>query len=123
MYYLVGEVNVWGVIDNYFTKDNKNFFFDDKGQKPLNKEDLENWALVLNSPWSGNNLKYETKMNPNYEIDGEDKTWKTTYSIVGYDSIRAEVIGYGKDEKESLENCINLFKYLQETYNKDDECF
>lgn len=123
MYFLVGEVDFWGNVDNYFTKDNKNFFFDDKGEKSLDKEELEVWALVINSEWSSNNLKYETKMNPNYEIEGEDKTWKTTYSIVGYDSIRAEVIGYGKDEKESLKNCINLFKYLQETYNKDDECF
>lgn len=90
----------------------------------LFKDDLKNWAVWLNSPWSQAHEHYEISVNCKdayTEMDENDPTWKCEYSIVGYELFSASVIGYGNTEIEALEDCIGHFKYLQEKYNPEGE--
>lgn len=124
---LVGRLDfdVVGKQEYYYSNDNIHFYKDMDGNVPLSKEELENWAVWINSEWSQDDLSYKTKLNCK---DGytemnvpENKTWKTAYSIVGYEGVYSDIIGYGSDEIESLMNCMKLFDYLQKEYNQEDK--
>lgn len=100
------------------------FYSDEAGTVPVPVSDLEIWAVLINSPWSQADERYEIKcncINAYIPMDKEEPTWKCTYSIMGYDCLTAEVIGYGDTEEEALNDCKQLFVYLQEHYNADGE--
>ena len=94
---LVGKLDVYVKDELYYTNDNKNFYFDEKAEKKLNKDDLEAWATCANSPWSQAHLKYKTCLNCESAYKEmnvpKDKEWKTIYSVIGYDGIYSEEIG------------------------------
>lgn len=91
---------------------------------PATDKDLEDLAVWINSPWSQIHEKYEIKLNCKdayTEMDPNEPAWRCEYSITGYEGIQASVFGYGNTEVEALHDCVCLFKYLQKTYNPDDE--
>lgn len=108
--------------DTYYT-DNFVSFYNEKDEE-LTKDDIEMWAIWINSPWSQVHEKYELKCNCKdayTQMDKNEPYWKCEYSIVAYDGISASVIGYGNTEIESLESCKSHFQMLQEKYNKENE--
>ena len=106
----------------YYTDDFISFY--KENDEELTKEDMEEWAVWINSPWSQVHEKYEIKCNCKdayTQMDTNEPVWKCKYSIVGYDGISASVIGYGNTEFEALKSCKDHFKMLQEKYNKENE--
>lgn len=120
----VGTFDLGFETETYFySEDNKVFYSDEKGETASENKELEAWALISNSPWSQVNENYVIKVNckDGYTaIPETEPTWKCTYTVVGYEGMWAEVTGYGNTEEEALKSCKELFKYIQETYNKDD---
>lgn len=111
---------------DFYSEDNKVFYSDESGKEYSEDKELEAWAFILNSPWSQVNENYVIKVNckDGYTAVPEtEPTWKCTYTVVGYEGIWAEVIGYGNTEEEALKACKDLFKYIQETYNEENERF
>ena len=110
--------------EEYFSEDGISFFFDKEKQKPLSIKHIENWAVMINSPWSQSDESYEIKVNckDGYtKMDPNDPVWVCEYSIVGYDCLTASVLGYGNTPQEALSNCTDLFSSLQREYNKEDK--
>lgn len=108
----------------YYTDDFKTFY--QENDKELTSEDLEEWALTLNSPWSQADERYEIEVNCKNAytpMDENDPIWRCEYSIVGYDCISASVFGYGNTEAEALTDCTKHFQMLQSKYNPEDESF
>ena len=107
--------------------DNEKIFYLDKECKTIaSNRELENWALVLNSPWSQAHEFYTIKLNCKdayTEMNKEEPTWKCIYNVIGYEGICGIVTGYGNSEEEALKDCKELFKYLQENFNKGDDSF
>ena len=94
----------------------------DEKMIPMSEDELNNYAVWLNSPWRQKDESYiiqcnckdaYTEMKPPY--------MKCTYTIIGYDGISASVVGYGDTEELALKDCLDRFKYLQENYNKDGD--
>lgn len=105
---------------SYYTDDFENFFYED--DKEVSEEDLKEWAVTLNSPWTDDCVCYQiTRYTPKSE--SEPLLWKCEYSVVGYDGITATVIGYGYTESFALGGCLKLFSHLQEKYNPEDDSF
>lgn len=106
----------------YYTDDFINFY--KENDEKLSKDDLEEWAVWINSPWSKVHEKYEIKCNCKdayTQADENEPIWKCEYSIIGYEGISASVIGYGNTEVEALKSCIEHFRMLQEKYNVKNE--
>lgn len=89
------------------------------------KEECEEFALWLNSPWSYTTENYKIEFNcVNNESSPSKKLpeYRCLYTIIGYEGITSIIIGYGNEPNIALEDCISKFNYIQELYNKDDEC-
>ena len=97
--------------ENSIQSDDFVHFFD-KEMQEIKREEIEKYAIILNSPWSDIEMKYETKAN---KFDGTK--WKTEYSVIGYDCITASICGYGNTPQGSMDDCVKLFEYIQKTYN------
>lgn len=102
------------------TGDRIGYFYEDGTEVP--DDVLRKWAIMLNSPWSVcddtftigyNGSRYAKDPHP---ADGYE--YKCKRKIEGYDESGGTCIGYGSTPKEALEDCISLFDYLQEMYNK-----
>lgn len=126
------KVGYWGYNNkdsNYYIKEtdeNKVFYLDEECTEVADSDDLNNWAVVINSPWSQKHLSYKIELNCESayeEMDENEPKWRCIYSITGYDMIEAEVIGYGNTEEEALKDCKELFEYIQKTFNPDDGSF
>lgn len=117
----------------YFNKENDFSYYTDnfetfykENDEELTNEDLEEWAITINSPWSQADEKYLIAVNCKNAytpLDENEPIWRCEYSIVGYDCISASVFGYGNTEAEALADCQNHFKMLQSKYNPEDESF
>ena len=114
--------------EEYYKRHNNiNLFYTDKdGKKAVGFDDMESWAVTLNSPWSITHEYYKIEINCKNAytaMDENEPFWRCIYTVIGYDGISAEVIGYGNTEEEALRDCKELFKYIQKNFNKDDESF
>ena len=108
--------------ENYYTDNFETFY--KENDEVLNNEDLEQWAVWINSPWSQAHESYERRCNCKdayTQMDENEPIWKCEYSIVGYDGISASVFGYGNTEAEALESCMKHFQMLQDKYNTENE--
>ena len=122
----VGVFNIHGHIYEFYTNDYKVFFHDEEGQRVVDIKQLQDWALIINSPWSQMNQQYNIRINCKdaYTAVPEDTLfWKCTYSVVGCDGILATVIGYGQNTKEAIDDCDKLFDFLQKKYNPENDSF
>lgn len=120
----VGVFDLLGHVYEFYTENNEIFYHDESGEKVADIEQLKDWALIINSPWSQANEQYVLKVNckDGYsEIPDGTPLWKCAYSIVGYDGMMAVVMGYGNNPKEALLDCQSFFEFLQKTYNPNDE--
>ena len=109
---------------SYYTNDYTEFF--DKEDNKLSNDNLEEWAVWINSPWSQNHEKYEILYNCKdayTKMDENEPIWKCVYSVIGYDGISASIIQYGNTQIEALENVQKFFQYLQDNYNASGENF
>lgn len=118
----VGTFHFLGVDEcKYYSSDNITFY--DESGNVLEKDEMEEWTVWVNSPWSMVHEGYDIRLNCKDAYSGiaeGDPEWKCIYSIIGYDGITASVIGYGNTVEEALHDCKELFSYLQKTYNPDD---
>lgn len=108
----------------YYTNDFKTFY--KENDEELTNEDLEEWAVTINSPWSQADEKYEISLNcksPYIPMDENEPMWRCRYCIIGYEFISASVFGYGNTEAEALVDCKDHFQMLQDKYNPEDESF
>jgi hypothetical protein len=105
-----------------YSSDNKHFY--DKNNRELNNEDLELWAVWVNSPWSSFHDNYDIGFNVDdaySNIHENEPKYRCEKHILGYEGVYASVIGYGETEEEALKNSKELFAYLQKEYNKENE--
>lgn len=109
----------------YYSDNFKNFYYDKEKTKPLNKNDLERWAICLNSPWSYMTETYEISFNCNDSLipKNGDERYKCEYIVIGYEGVESCVVGYGATEVNALNNCLNKYKYIQNEYNEKDISF
>lgn len=105
--------------EEYFSDDFVLFYKDKDKKEVVSKEELTNWAVWLNSPWSYETEEYTICFNcEKYNEPGKgDKRYKCEYHVTGYDGIESLLIGYGKDEISALNDCLEKMKYLQDNYN------
>ena len=97
---------------NIYSDDFINFY--DRNDKILNgEEELKNWAIWLNSPWSYDCFKYMIFLD-------SEKKWQCDYVVFGYDCVQSGIFSFGDTPQEALTNCQNNFKKLQEKYNPDN---
>lgn len=109
-----------------YSDDNKTFYSDEKGTILLENEVLENWSVISNSPWGQTDDSYVIKANciNNYtKIPETEPKWRCVYTVIGYEEVWSNIFGYGNTEEEALKDCKDLFKYLQENYNKENKRF
>lgn len=107
-----------------YTNDYRNFIFENN--EIVNKKELENWTICLNSPWSQIHETYKifyNCKNAYTEIDETEPFFICEKTVIGYDGITSVLKGYGFTEEEALQNCIKNYKYLQKKYNKNNESF
>ena len=108
--------------ESYYTNDFMTFC--KENDEVLNEDELEQWAVWINSPWSQAHERYEIKYNCKdayTQMDDNEPVWKCKYSIIEYDGISASVFGYANTELEALESCKNHFQMLQDKYNIENE--
>lgn len=108
--------------ENYYTDDFVIFY--KENDEELNNNDLIQWAVWINSPWSQAHKSYEIRCNGKdtyTQMDENEPAWECEYSIVGYDGISASVFGYGNTEVEALESCKSHFQMLQDKYNTESK--
>lgn len=119
---LVGEYLPLGEeqAEKYFSDGEK--FYDEAGNI-LTKEQMQEWALWLNSPWSFAHFYYEVHYNCKdaYTRPDDDAKWRCVLNVIGYDGITAILMAYGDTDIEALSRCKKMFEYLQKTYNPEDE--
>lgn len=123
---LIGKIEFGKHQKDITEQEGNEFVYTDEenNQFKMQTKDMEDWALLLNSPWSQNLFGYEIELNckDSYtEMRQEDPQWRCRYYTIGYDGITASCIGYGNTEEEALKNCKTLFEALQKEYNKNGE--
>ena len=101
---------------NYYSEDNKNFFLDEGKKNKMGSDDLNEWAVWINSPRSEMYEKYIIKRKF-MQKSGDEPEWNCHYSILGFNEVMASVIGYGETAEKALKDCKKLFDYLQEQFN------
>lgn len=109
--------------ENFYTNDYKVFYRNKEMSEQIEVVDVSDWAILLNSPWSQNDIKWTIKSNnesPYEAIKKSEPAFKCTYSIVGYDAIIAGFIGYGNTPEDAFTNCMVYYKHLESKYNKDN---
>lgn len=109
---LGGTLNIRD-IENFYTKDWVVFYSDntDIAEKQVSKNIIEDWALMLNSPWYEGHEKYIIQW------DKEVNQYKCKYEVIGYDYIVAELYAYATTPVDALNKCICLFESIQKKYN------
>lgn len=113
-------------IKYFYTEDFNVFYKDENKKHQLTNDDLKEWSIWLNSPWSQTNKSWIIKYNceSTYKtMSKNNPIFKCEYEIVGYDGISAGIRGYGNTQQEALQGCINHFNFLQSKYNKDNVSF
>lgn len=122
---VVGTFHYLGNKELYYM-DEHTFYYDSEFTKPVSLDNLEFWAVGLNSPWSQLNEKYIISVNCEdayHEVSDMQSLWKCEYQVRGYDNICSSIFGYGATEEEALIHCKSLFLLVQESYNKESESF
>lgn len=103
-----------------FEDDTAEYYYEDG--KRVEDDVLCRWAIMLNSPWSVCDDTFTIEYNGSgYAKDphpSDEYKYRCERKVEGYEDSGGTCIGYGSTPKESLEDCISLFDYLQEMYNK-----
>ena len=116
-----GEITLFDErLNEIFTNDFKSFVNADNEE--VNKEDLQEWAEWLNSPWTYSTKSYTIMHNCNHGVTRPDEEypWLCEYTAVGYEGVTTSIFGYGDSEITALENCIKNFELIQAKYNPDN---
>lgn len=106
--------------DNIFfkaSKENENTTLINDTLSLVSEDELYNYSLCLNSPWSITNeifkITYDNTMN----------SWKCTYLVLGCEGVYTEIYGYGETPDAALNDCNERYSLFQTKYNPDDESF
>lgn len=130
MYTLIGRFFDTIEWTNYYIKNNNNdnIFFKasnkddnitliDDALNLVSEDELYNYSVCLNSPWSITNviykIIYDTTLN----------CWKCIYSVLGCEGVYTEIYGYGKTLNDALNDCNERYSLFQTKYNPNDESF
>jgi hypothetical protein len=106
--------------ENYYTDDFKTFY--NENDEKISEEDMQQWALFINSPWSQKDEMYKISVNcENAYIEIKDYIWKCEYIVTSVDFSKISILGYGNTEVEALNKCIENLAYLQNTYNIEND--
>lgn len=85
-------------------------------------EAMENWAVILNSPWADHNIEYAITKNAYFKKEFVGcPDYICEYNIIGYGHMIASVFGYGNTPEEALTDCKTTFDYVQGLYNPNRE--
>jgi len=130
MYTLIGRFFDTIEWTNYYIENNNNdnIFFkaSEKNENTtlindilslVSKEELCNYSLCLNSPWSITNMIYKII------YDTTLNCWKCIYSVLGCEGVYTEIYGYGKTLNDALNDCNERYSLFQTKYNPNDESF
>jgi hypothetical protein len=80
------------------------------------EDDLRDWAMALNDPWSDTSCYYDVR--PNYSFPGE---WIAEKTIIVYDSIEAHIAARGDTPQDAIVACDEFMKEVIEKYYIADE--
>ena len=92
--------------------------------KNNNNETMENWAVILNSPWAEHDIEYNITKNAYFKTEFVGcPEYICEYSIIAYEHMFASVFGYGNTPEEALTDCKTTFDYVQGLYNPNGQKF
>lgn len=114
---LIGTLDV-----NIYNEEIMNFYIDQNNQFTNQKEDLEGFAALINSPWSQADKIYTIRYNCKDAYtpkEDNEPDWVCEYKVIGYEMITSVLYGYGNTQQEALKNCMDMFDRLQKEFNKD----
>ena len=94
-----------------------------KSTKDLSfNETMENWAVILNSPWAEHDIEYNITKNAYFKTEFVGcPEYICEYSIIAYEHMFASIIGYGDTPEEALTDCKTSFDYVQGLYNPNGQ--
>ena len=130
MYTLIGRFFDTIEWTNYYIENNNNdnIFFKASDENDTNtlindilslvsEDELYNYSLCLNSPWSITNMIFKII------YDNTLNCWKCTYSVLGCEGVYTEIYGYGITPDNAFNDCNERYSLFQAKYNPDDEAF
>lgn len=130
MYTLIGRFFDTIEWTNYYIENNNkdNIFFKASDENDTNtlindilslvsEDELYNYSLCLNSPWSIANMIFKII------YDNTLNCWKCTYSVLGCEGVYTEIYGYGITPDNAFNDCNERYSLFQAKYNPNDESF
>ncbi|RGM75575.1 hypothetical protein [Agathobacter rectalis] len=130
MYTLIGRFFDTIEWTNYYIENNNNdnIFFKASDENDTNtlindilslvsEDELYNYSLCLNSPWSITNMIFKII------YDNTLNCWKCTYSVLGCEGVYTEIYGYGITPDNAFNDCNERYSLFQAKYNPNDESF
>lgn len=130
MYTLIGRFFDTIEWTNYYIENNNNdnIFFKASDENDTNtlindilslvsEDELYNYSLCLNSPWSITNMIFKII------YDNTFNSWKCTYSVLGCEGVYTEIYGYGITPDDAFNDCNERYSLFQTKYNPNDESF
>lgn len=87
------------------------------------KEILKDWAFVLANPWSSQDERYIIEQPTAKALrfyEGKEYKYTCELFVIAYNSVNASLYGRGNTPEESLEDCKNKMRWVQETFNSEN---
>lgn len=119
-----------GYLELVDEKDREEFYMDSRRDVRTKegdlseKENVAEWAIFLNSPWSVDSEYYRIIRNHRADsetVDSSIPEWVCKNIVIAYDCITAVVYGYGKSKREALEDCERNFNWVQMMFNPEKD--
>ena len=103
----------------YINNEDDEITFVRENGEAFDKEELEGWAVLLNSPWSYINDKFTIQANigKDFQLVKGEPEYICTREVVGYDGMTATCVGYGRLPDNALAECILLWDSIQIRFN------
>ena len=103
----------------YINNEDDEITFVRENGEAFDKEELEGWAMLLNSPWSYINDKFTIQANigKDFQLVKGEPEYICTREVVGYDGMTATCVGYGRLPDNALAECILLWDSIQIRFN------
>lgn len=85
-----------------------------KDDEEFSDDLVEDLMFAMLNPWMNTESKYSI-----FTEDGIN--WICKHNVVAYDGLSANLYGYACNPKDALENCENLFTFLEARYYNLDK--
>ena len=103
----------------YINNEDDEITFVRENGEAFEREELEGWAVLLNSPWSYINDKFTIQANvgKDFQLVKGEPEYICTREVIGYDAMTATCVGYGRLPGHALSECISLWNSIQIRFN------